>query len=216
MIAILASAYDTAARALVQAWRADDAVLVSARDLCTPGWVLDPLDDADGRFVAEGAPRPSDALRAVVVRRPAVAAEELPWIAAEDREYATAEINAFLVAWLSARACPVLNRPTPTSLCGPAWSQLHWQLAAARAGVAWADANARITRTVLACRGAVDRRVSAAQARACELLAAAADADLLGLRFAGDAVAAVSLQPNLKTQAARAFVRARLFDGATA
>lgn len=232
MIAILASAYDEAARALAASWGAQGAVLVSARDLCVPGWVFHVPDDAHGRFVAGGHAYRTCDLRGVVVRRPAVAVEELRWIAAEDREYAAAEVNAFLVAWLSALPCIVLNRPTPTSLCGPAWSQTHWEIAAARAGVAWTHApDAGSTCDALFCNGArasgsasarrracvvsdpdgeTDREAGIAQRQACERLAAAAGVALLGVRFAGDAVAAVTLQPSLASQSARNLVLAHI------
>jgi hypothetical protein len=37
------------------------------------------------------------------------------------RKYVAAEFNAFLLAWLSAQSCPVLNRPTASCLSGPNW-----------------------------------------------------------------------------------------------
>jgi hypothetical protein len=35
-------------------------------------------------------------------------------------------MSAFLGAWLSALACPVMNRPFVPSLSGPAWCREHW------------------------------------------------------------------------------------------
>ena len=78
-------------------------------------------------------------LQAVVTRRPAVVAEELAWIDPADRSYVAAEANAFLVAWLDAIPCRVVNRPTATSLAGPSWGPLQWAAAAGRAGVRWAE-----------------------------------------------------------------------------
>jgi hypothetical protein len=206
---VLGSELDVASRRLVDAWASEDAVLISAMDLCTRGWVFHATSRADGWFVAAGRVHPIEALRGVVVRRPAVAAEELPWIADVDRQYATAEINAFLVAWLSALTCPVLNRPTAMSLCGPAWSQAHWQVAAARADVAWAEPiESEVSTEVVFCHrlcyGAVTTRRSEFGRR----LAALTGADLLGIRFAGDAVAAVTLQPSLAELGAREIVLA--------
>ena len=143
MIAVLASELDEAACGLVDAWSRAGAVLISAPDLCTRGWVFDPLLATDGTFVAGGSPHPVTHLRGVVVRRPAVAAEELTWIIEEDRRYVAAEINAFLVAWLGALRCSVLNRPSATSLSGPAWSQTSWQ-SVDRAMVTWADGTSRL------------------------------------------------------------------------
>jgi hypothetical protein len=210
---------------LVTAWAAENAVLISARDLCAPGWVFHAPDDTDGRFVAGGQVHHTRELRCVVVRRPAVAVEELPWIADDDRDYAAAEINAFLVAWLSALPCGVFNRPTPTSLYGPAWSQTHWEIAAARAGVAWAHATdeqsacevvfcsdepardgfsyRRHTCIAADCSGEADGEPNAVQQQVCARLASAAGVALLGVRFAGDVVAAVTLQPSLAAQTTR-------------
>ena len=212
MIAVLGSELDGAARSLVDAWKGAGAILLSARDLCTHGWVFHATSDDDDAFVAGGVRRPAATLRGVVVRRPAVAAEELPWIAAEDRQYVATEINAFLVAWLSALPCPVLNRPTATSLCGPAWSQTYWKVAAARAGVAWADDPARpdAVEEIVFCSGLHRGAASKRQRRAASRLSAVSGAELLGVQFAGDAVVAVTLQPRLAEQGVRDLVLARL------
>src|SRR5664279_42730 len=99
MIAVLASRLDPEARALVAAWSAEGAALLSAEDLGSPGWVFDPRDPGAGTAVVAGQPVPVAALRAVLTRRPAVVAEELARIAPADRPYVAAETNAFLVAW---------------------------------------------------------------------------------------------------------------------
>jgi hypothetical protein len=44
-------------------------------------------------------------------------------------------MNAFLRCWLAALRCPVLNRPTPTSLSGPAWRPERWIHLAGRLGI---------------------------------------------------------------------------------
>lgn len=207
MIAVLGSQLDEATRGLVGAWSAEGAVLISAKDLCTRGWVFHATSDCDGSFVASGIQRPIATLCGVVVRRPAVVAEELPWIAPEDRHYVAAEINAFLVAWLSALPCPVLNRPTATSLCGPAWSQTYWQVAAARAGIAWSDLVERDTlQEIVFCRHFHHGAANKHQVRLGIKLTTVSGADLLGVQFAGDKVAAVTLQPRLAEQGARDIV----------
>jgi hypothetical protein len=211
LIALLGSDLDETALGLVETWSAEGAVLISAKDLCTRGWVFHVTSHGDGSFVAGGIQLPTDALRGVLVRRPAVAAEELRWIAADDRQYVAAEINAFLVAWLSALPCSVLNRPTATSLCGPAWSQTYWKVAAARAGIAWSDAVERdaVQEVVFCCGlryGAANKR----QVRLGTRLTTVSGADLLGVQFAGNAVAAVTLQPGLAEPGARDIVLAHL------
>ncbi len=99
--------------------------LLEREDLCTAGWRYRVGDPGHGTMVVAGRRVSIRRLRAVVTRRPAVAAEELQHIDPSDRDYLAAEVNAFLVAWLSALPRPVLNRPTPTSLDGPAWGPLQ-------------------------------------------------------------------------------------------
>ena len=211
MIAVLGSELDEAALSLVDAWSRAGAVLLSARDLCTRGWVFHANSADDGSFVAGGVRRPVAMLRGVVVRRPAVAAEELRWIAAEDRQYVAAEINAFLVAWLSALPCRVLNRPTATSLSGPGWSQIYWQVAAARAGLLWSDRDGPDgIQEIVFCGGLYHGAASERQQHTALKLSALSGADLLGVQFAGDAVAAVTLQPRLTEPGARDIVLAHL------
>jgi hypothetical protein len=211
LIAVLASELDEAACGLVDAWSRAGAVLISAPDLCTRGWVFDPLLATDGTFVAGGSPHPVTHLRGVVVRRPAVAAEELTWIIEEDRRYVAAEINAFLVAWLGALRCSVLNRPSATSLSGPAWSQTSWQLAAGRANVPWSTrGRARTQEEMIYCAGRCHGASNTRKRHAAERLSAVSGAQLLGLRFAGDAVVAVTAHPRLADQGARDIVLAHL------
>jgi hypothetical protein len=73
-------------------------------------------------------------IRGVLVRRPWLLQQELTHIAPEDREFVAAEMNAFLLAWLSQLSCRVLNRPRGASLCGPNWRPQQWALAAASVG----------------------------------------------------------------------------------
>ena len=217
MIAVLGSEFDGSARELVDAWAGEGGVLVSARDLCTRGWVHFANSPGSESFVAAGVTRSASGLRGVVVRRPAVAAEELPWIASDDRAYVAAEINAFLVAWLSALPCPVLNRPTATSLCGAGWSQIQWRLEAARAGVEWADpADEDAVQDVVFCRGLQYGAGSSRQVRVGRTLARVSGAELFGVRFRHDAVAAVTLQPRLSEPGARATVLAQFGTEAVA
>ncbi|MBW4645746.1 MAG: hypothetical protein KME23_22625 [Goleter apudmare HA4340-LM2] len=71
----------------------------------------------------------------VLIRLPCIFEPELPHIIPEDRAYVAAEMNAFLISWLSRLKCPVLNRPTPTYLLGPAWRPEQWIYAAAQIGI---------------------------------------------------------------------------------
>jgi hypothetical protein len=79
--------------------------------------------------------RDSREIDAVLIRRLAVVGSDLPQIAPSDRGYVAAEMNAFLVYWLTALDRPILNHPTPRSLCGPGWYPEHWMQCAASAGL---------------------------------------------------------------------------------
>ncbi|MFF4215729.1 hypothetical protein [Streptomyces nondiastaticus] len=55
-----------------------------------------------------------------------------------ERAYATAELHAFSLSWLSALRCPVRNRPTPQCLAGPAPDTLRSWAAAQASGLSCA------------------------------------------------------------------------------
>jgi hypothetical protein len=198
MIAVLASRLDPEARALVDARSAAEAALLSAEDLGSPGWIFSPGDPADGMAVVEGRRVRTAVLRGVLTRRPAVVAAELVRIHPEDRSYVAAEMNAFLVAWLNALPCPVVNRPTPTSLCGPAWARIHWRAAAARAGIPWAEgASAGDAETVVVCGERVLFAPDTSVAAAARALAREAGVSLLAVRVRQGAVSGASVAPDL-------------------
>lgn len=137
MFVVLAYAHDVAARVLVQRWRAEgeEAALLTCADLSRPGW-RHMVGEKNGRAVIEGQPIATRDIRAVITRMPAVAEAELVHVHADDRRYAAAEMQAFLLAWLMSLECPVLNRPTPSNLGGPMWSTAQWVLRAQRLGIA--------------------------------------------------------------------------------
>jgi hypothetical protein len=136
MFVILAYAHDAGAHALVQRWRADgeEAALLTCADLSRPGW-RHLVGESNGRAVIEGQPVATRDIRAVITRMPAVAEGELAHVHEDDRRYAAAEMQAFLLAWLMSLECPVLNRPTPSNLGGPMWSAAQWVRRARRLGL---------------------------------------------------------------------------------
>lgn len=138
MLVILASDLDESAVDLTRRWERHEAVMLTPRDLSTPGWSFDPLGSAS-TAVAGGARISSRDIRAVYVRRSAVFAEELIWIAAADRQYAAAEMTAFLFAWLSSLPVPVVNSPTPAALCGPGLRPAGWRALARGMGIETAE-----------------------------------------------------------------------------
>lgn len=198
MISVLASELDSEAQSVVADWSACGAALLSARDLTTAGWEYRPADPASGVAVVGGRRIPVANLQGVLTRRPAVLSEELTWVDPGDRQYVAAETNAFLVAWLSSLPCPVVNRPTTTSLCGPAWDELHWRSAAAGAGVEWADRDddSAVQRVVF-CGERCFFATTDKQKEIAHALAHAADVDLLSVSFRGNRVWAASVAPPL-------------------
>jgi hypothetical protein len=71
----------------------------------------------------------------VVNRLGVITAADLRRVHPEDREYAGAELTAFLLAWLDACPAPVLNPANPRCLNGPAWYPEEWADAAASVGL---------------------------------------------------------------------------------
>ena len=134
LLLILASQHDAAARALVQRM-GGGARLLTPRDLSTAGWCYQPGQPENAKLIAGGQPLDAGELSGVITRLAYVPAQELTDIAPVDRDYVAAEMNAFLISWLSELPCPVLNRPTAGSLCGPSWRQEQWLGTAARLGI---------------------------------------------------------------------------------
>jgi hypothetical protein len=133
MLVVLTSVRDPAATTLLDAWPGD-ARRLCAEDLSYPGWVYEPGGTA-GWAVLGGERVAADRIDAVVTQLPWVVPDELGAIAPADREYVAAEMTAFLAAWLSGLACPVLNRPLPGQLMGPGWSAARWAQVACAAGI---------------------------------------------------------------------------------
>jgi hypothetical protein len=206
MIVVVGSRHDAAATALVAAWSGDDAALLSADDHIAAGWVIDPAAPARGVAVVAGQTVDIAEIRGVLTRRPSVLAEELVAIDAEDRAYVAAEVNAMLVAWLGALPCPVVNRPTPTSLCGAGWGTVEWRRAAARCGFHLARRPAGRLQRVVVCGDRVfGARSIATKQRACAL-ARAADVTLLEVQLAAGRFVAASSCPDLSSADVRGAV----------
>ena len=126
MLLVLTDAADWRGPLLCERWASVGARLMTPRDLQRPGWRHEPARPLGGLAVAAGEPLAVATITGVCTLLPCVAANELRSVRTEDRAYVAAEMTAFLCAWLSALACPVLNAPTPACLCGPAWSPARW------------------------------------------------------------------------------------------
>ena len=199
MLLIVASERDEAARTLAARGLPRGAVLVTSRDLSAPGW-RDGLGLREpGAAVVNGRVVSARDIDGVLTRLPAVDARELTHIVPADRAYVAQEMTAFLVSWLSGLACPVLNRPTPACLAGPAWRRERWIHEAARlhipvravhrsvtlAGAGTTDVMPRgpVTVTIVGDRWFGD--ADEALARAARRLVSAAGVDLAAVHFSG-------------------------------
>lgn len=196
MLVIVSSNYDTGAQELRARWGNQCARILSCEDLATAGWAFSP-GSRDSVAVIGGQVIRSSEITGILCRRPAIFAEELLHTAPDDRAYVAAEMNAFLLAWLSAQRCPVLNRPVAPSLSGPNWRPEQWIHAAARLGIpvrpytrsaparfdaVAADESIEVTVVGSRCIGGRDG-VHAPQARE---LARAAGVELLSVLFDAD------------------------------
>lgn len=135
MILVLASRYDEAARDLVSRWPSGDALLMTCQDFLSPGWAFYPATPGDSIAVAAGRRIHCRSVTGVLTLRPCVLEQELTGVDPQDQRYVCAELNAFLIAWLSSLPCAVLNRPTATCLSGPNWRPERWILEAAKLGI---------------------------------------------------------------------------------
>lgn len=135
MIVVVASAYDVRARNIVAHWGNHCATMLTAEDLCLPGWRLSVPLSPPLTAVIGGRTVPAEQIRGILTLRPCVFPEELKSIQSVHRKYVAAELNAFFLAWLTAQSCPVLNRPTACCLSGPNWRPEQWARAAAQLGI---------------------------------------------------------------------------------
>jgi hypothetical protein len=136
MLLVLASQWDTPARTLVARLQQSGTVaqLMLCSDLARRGWRVTGDPSTDRMVVGSSVLAPAQ-LAGVVTRLGGVAPGELGHVHADDRAYAAAEMQAFLLAWLSSLRCPLLNRPRAGSLAGVAWSAEQWVAFAARRGL---------------------------------------------------------------------------------
>lgn len=199
MLLIVASERDEAARILAARGRQRGTVLVTSRDLSAAGW-RDGLGRSEpGAAVVNGRTVSARDIGGVLTRLAAVDERELAHIVPADRGYVAQEMTAFLTSWLSGLDCPILNRPTPACLAGPAWRPERWIHEAARLHIPVRDVHrsvtlARVGTTAVVPRGPVtvtivgDRcfgEADDALARAARRLATAAGVDLAAVHFSG-------------------------------
>lgn len=134
-ILVVANCGDLHAKELVKRWSYQGACLLTPENLSVEGWRYHTGDIDNGIAIANGLPLISHDILGVLTRMHCVHEDDLRHIIPTDRAYVAAEMSAFLLAWLFALKCPVLNRPTPTSLSGPYWRHEKWIFTAARLGI---------------------------------------------------------------------------------
>ena len=108
---------------------------LTAVDLARSGWRLSSEEPTACVGIADGKPFRAAELSGVLCLMPAVMPSELAFIEAHSRDYVAQEMTAFLRYFLTSLRCPVVNRPTAGSLCGPAWRRERWLQVAATVGV---------------------------------------------------------------------------------
>jgi hypothetical protein len=198
-LVLIANAWDEDADAFVARHADAGAILLAPRDLSRTGWQFRTDDPAAAAVVADERRFRLDDVGGVLMRLAAVTEDDLPHIHAEDQAFVAAELSAFLLALLTQANVPVVNRPTPQCLCGPAWSDARWRKAAAGLGLPvkplqWrathggdpgVEEQALLTVAVVgdACFGAGGERL----ADGCRALAKRAEAEMLTVDFGGSA-----------------------------
>ena len=228
MLLVFASRFDDASRALVEAWAEHDARLLTPADLSVEGWRHE-LGANGSSAVVDGGEVDAEEVDGVLTRLPAVLEHELAAVVPGERSYAAAEMTAFLTHWLGTLPCPVLNRPTATSLSGPYWRRERWVHVAAQAGIPVAQFRRTVDASVSSASepegGGVDVTVVGQQwfgpeealARHVRRLADLAGVDLLAARFSSPEPDARLLDatpwPDLAADGTREAVLAYLAEG---
>lgn len=156
---------------------------------------------ADGRMIC------SDGLNGVLNRLVCAPSEPLLSAHPDDRLYATQEFTALYLSWLYSLPGPMLNRPTPQSLCGAWRHPTEWAWLAAGAGLSirhnsqtscdsgavqdWPHSMFRLSTTqaqtvFVVDNQIVDLSVPPSIGAACRRLAQRADTALLGIDVVQD------------------------------
>lgn len=132
MLAVLASRNDAVARAFANR---QGAALITPRDLSTAGWQIDPGRPEQSVAVLCGRQVTAPEIGRVVVRLSHVDEAEIGHIREPDRAFVAAEMQSFLVTWLTILGSRVLNPPSPAHLLGPIWRAPRWFALAEELGI---------------------------------------------------------------------------------
>jgi hypothetical protein len=110
-------------------------VHASIADLSCAGWRYVSGCPEQAAACAGGRVIPATRIAAVLCRISHVAPADLRTLHADDRDYAAAEMTAFLRAWLAQFRGVRCNEPTWMSLAGPGWHPLQWAWIVSNLGV---------------------------------------------------------------------------------
>lgn len=198
MLILLASERDEQARALANRYARNGLRMLIPASLSRPGWRWRNADPRGTVALIDGERFLANAIGGVITRLPWVLPRDLPDIQACEQEYVAAEINAFLLAWLVSLDCPLLNRPSAQCLSGQGWRSHNWvskasqlgiparavhQSISLRARLAVVETEPRDAITLTVVGNNVVGTGSAVLKRYASRLAAAANVQLLGVRF---------------------------------
>ena len=187
MLLVLGSALDSAPSLLARRWQraGRDVAVVTPADLSRPGWRLRCGRPAESTAGLTERILTGPDIEGVVSALAVVGPWDLAHIADGDRDYVAQEMSAFLLAWMSELACPVIDRPTALSLAGCGRSPYEWAAIARRQGLCadplWSGETIGVT--VVGGRTA-DHSRGDPLAAAALTIAAAAGRSLVTLRFA--------------------------------
>jgi hypothetical protein len=132
---LLASREDEVAARFVSAHHDAGFRLLTADDLSVCGWQF-ATRARENSAVISGQQIATERIDGVIARLPTVRARDVAKVVApEDREYAAAEMTAFLAAWLAALDPKVINPPSPVCLTGTAPTRAVLRRYASRAGI---------------------------------------------------------------------------------
>lgn len=142
MILVLAHLDDTGAVRVFKALRErlgpHGVKLVSSEEIVmAPGWshAVDPETTESSLRLADGGEVHDSALTLVFQRLRYLPMPHFALAAAADRDYATMEMHALVLSWLTGLSCPVINPPATQGLAGREPGFLEWMKSAGDAGL---------------------------------------------------------------------------------
>jgi hypothetical protein len=135
VILVLAEVKDAAVVSLAGEFEPTPAAVLTCPELAADRSCLRHPDFPDSTITVEARNVGVAQIAGVVNLLAAVVPKTLTVYEPEEREYQASELHAWLLFFLSALVCPVVNRPTPLSLNGPVLNPIGWYHLARAAGI---------------------------------------------------------------------------------